>query len=117
MSSTRHYTPDVTVAGVPSAMSSLVVQCGAVKPSAQRRGILYLDRRWSTALLLAPAMLFILLSFVVPLARFCSLAFTDKGGALASFYTLFESQAYRRVLILTLGDAVLITAATVTLAW
>src|SRR5690348_6843458 len=98
-------------------MSSLVVQRGAVRRNTQPRGILHLDRRWGTALLLAPAMLFILLWFVIPLARFFSLAFSDQSGTFASFRTLFESQAYRRVLLLTLGNAALVTAITVTLAW
>jgi putative spermidine/putrescine transport system permease protein len=62
-------------------------------------------------------MLFILLWFVIPLARFFSLAFSDQSGTFAIFRTLFESQAYRRVLLLTLGNAALVTAITVTLAW
>lgn len=74
-------------------------------------------QQWQTCGLLAPALLFLLLLFVVPLARLFSLAFTDEGGALATFAILADSEVYRRVMVNTLVVAVAVTAVTVLLAW
>jgi putative spermidine/putrescine transport system permease protein len=71
----------------------------------------------SSILLAAPAALFILVWFVVPIARFCSLAFSGEAGAFASFAILFGSDAYRRVLLTTLGNAAEVTGAALLLAW
>lgn len=74
-------------------------------------------QKWHTIGLLAPALIFLLLLFVAPLARLFSLAFTDEGGALATFAILADSQVYRRVMVNTLVVAVFVTAITVVLAW
>lgn len=74
-------------------------------------------QNWHTIGLLAPALIFLLLLFVAPLARLFSLAFTDEGGALATFAILADSQVYRRVMVNTLVVAVFVTAITVVLAW
>lgn len=75
------------------------------------------QRHIETILLLAPAVVFLILLFVVPLARLFSLAFTDEGGAFATFGILAESEVYRRVLANTFLVAVAVTAITVVLAW
>ena len=46
--------------------------------------------RLETACLLAPAILFLLLLFVVPLAQLFALAFTDEGGVLSSIDPAYE---------------------------
>lgn len=74
-------------------------------------------QNWHTIGLLAPALIFLLLLFVAPLARLFSLAFTDEGGVLATFAILADSQVYRRVMVNTLVVAVFVTAITVVLAW
>lgn len=74
-------------------------------------------QRWQTLGLLAPAIIFLALTFIAPLARLFSLAFTDEGGALATFTVLAESQVYRRVMMNTLVVAFLVTGITVLLAW
>lgn len=73
--------------------------------------------QWQTLGLLAPALIFLLLLFVAPLARLFSLAFMDEGGALATFTILAESEVYRRVMTNTLVVAAFVTALTVGLAW
>ena len=73
--------------------------------------------RVETVCLLAPAVLFLLLLFVVPLARLFSLAFTDEGGAVANFGMLAESDVYRRVMLNTFVVALAVTLITVVLAW
>lgn len=73
--------------------------------------------RIEPALLIAPAVLFLLLWFVVPLARLFSLALTAEEGAGAVFATLAESEVYRRVLVNTLVVALLVTLLTLLLAW
>ncbi|MBL8708258.1 MAG: ABC transporter permease [Rhodospirillaceae bacterium] len=74
-------------------------------------------QRLHTVCLLAPALFFLLLLFVLPLARLFSLAFTDEGGALSTFAILAESEVYRRVMVNTFIVAVAVTAITVLLAW
>lgn len=74
-------------------------------------------QRLHTVCLLAPALIFLLLLFVLPLARLFSLAFTDEGGALSTFAVLAESEVYRRVMVNTFIVAVAVTAITVLLAW
>lgn len=73
--------------------------------------------QWQTLGLLAPALIFLALLFVAPLARLFSLAFTDEGGALATFTILADSEVYRRVMVNTLVVAAFVTALTVILAW
>jgi len=55
-----------------------------------------------------------LVCFVMPLARFCALAFVDEAAA---FATLIGSDAYRRVFVNTLVLATAVTATTVVLAF
>jgi len=68
-------------------------------------------------LLVAPAVAFLVLWFVVPLARLLSLAFTGDPGTPAPFGELIGSAVYRRVFVNTLIVAVLVTAITVVLAY
>ena len=74
-------------------------------------------RHIETLLLLGPAVMFLVLLFVMPLARLFSLAFTDEAGAFATFALLAESEVYRRVLANTFLVALAVTAITVVLAW
>lgn len=74
-------------------------------------------QQWQTLGLLAPALVFLLLLFVVPLARLFSLAFMDEGGTFATFSVLAESEVYRRVMVNTLVVAAFVTLMTVVLAW
>lgn len=74
-------------------------------------------RHIETLCLLAPAVIFLFLCFLVPLARLFSLAFTDEGGAFASFATLADSDVYRRVMLNTFLVAAAVALITVVLAW
>jgi ABC-type spermidine/putrescine transport system permease subunit I len=74
-------------------------------------------QQWQTFGLLAPALVFLLLLFIVPLARLFSLAFMDESGAMATFGLLAESEVYRRVMVNTLIVAAFVTLMTVVLAW
>ncbi|WP_210346017.1 ABC transporter permease [Aestuariivirga sp. YIM B02566] len=74
-------------------------------------------RHIETLLLLAPAVILLLLCFVVPLARLFSLAFTDEAGPFATFAILAESNVYRRVMVNTFLVALAVALITVVLAW
>lgn len=74
-------------------------------------------RHIETLLLLAPAVIFLFLCFVVPLARLLSLAFTDEAGPFATFTMLAESDVYRRVMVNTFLVAFAVAFITVILAW
>ena len=71
----------------------------------------------ATCLLIAPAVLFLIAWFALPLARLFTLAFTDEAGAFASFETLLVSPVYRQVMLYTLIVAVIVTVLTMLLAW
>ena len=73
--------------------------------------------RLEAPLLVAPAVLFLCIVFVVPLARLLSLAFTGDVATPAPFLTLVESDVYRRVFLRTLWIAALVTVITVLLAY
>jgi putative spermidine/putrescine transport system permease protein len=73
--------------------------------------------RLEAPLLVAPAVLFLCIAFVVPLARLFSLAFTGDVATPAPFLVLVESDVYRRVFLRTLWVAALVTAITVLLAY
>lgn len=73
--------------------------------------------RLETAALLAPALLLVLIVFLVPLVRFLSLAFTSEDGAFATFAQLAESPVYRRVMLNTFVTAAVVTVLTGLLAW
>jgi len=70
-----------------------------------------------TVCLLAPGLIVLMLLFIVPLARFFSLAFTDPAGPFATFATLGGSAVYRRVALNTLLTAIVVTAICAILAW
>lgn len=74
-------------------------------------------QRWQTIGLLAPALVFLALTFIVPLARLFSLAFTDDAGTFATFVILAESEVYQRVMVNTLVVAFVVTGITVLMAW
>lgn len=74
-------------------------------------------RRIEVWALLAPALLLVLVVFVLPLVRFLSLAFTAPEGAFATFAALAESPVYRRVMLNSFVVAAVVTAITAILAW
>lgn len=74
-------------------------------------------RRIEVWALLAPALLLVLVVFVLPLVRFLSLAFTAPEGAFATFAALAESPVYRRVMLNSFVIAAVVTAITAILAW
>lgn len=73
--------------------------------------------RLETAALLAPALLLVLVVFVVPLVRFLSLAFVAPEGPLATFAELGGSAVYRRIMLNTFVAASVVTLITAVLAW
>jgi putative spermidine/putrescine transport system permease protein len=73
--------------------------------------------RLETAALLAPALLLVLVIFVVPLARFLSLAFTAPEGAFSAFAELGQSPVYRRIMLNTFATAGAVTLITAILGW
>jgi putative spermidine/putrescine transport system permease protein len=75
------------------------------------------QRNLGTFLLIAPAVLLIVLWFVVPLARFLALAFTGDDGPFAALRTLLESAVYRRVFLNTFALASVVTAIALALAF
>ena len=74
-------------------------------------------RRLGAGLLALPAAVFLAIGFLVPLARFFALAFRGNGGPFGAFHALAASEVYRQVLLSTLLVAVIVTAATLLLAW
>jgi ABC-type spermidine/putrescine transport system permease subunit I len=73
--------------------------------------------RLMTLLVLAPALLLLLVFFVVPLARLLSLAFSDPAGPLESFRQVAASAVYRRVMLNTFIVAAAVTLICAILAW
>lgn len=71
----------------------------------------------ATLLLLAPALLFVCLWFVIPLTRLFALAFAGEDGAMAAFETLLTSEAYRRVFFNTAQVSAVVTLVAVALAF
>ena len=67
--------------------------------------------------LLAPAVVFLVLWFVVPLARLSVLAFSGEGGVAAALETLLTSAAYRRVFLNTVQISAVVTVLCVALAF
>jgi ABC-type spermidine/putrescine transport system permease subunit I len=74
-------------------------------------------RHLSPGLLALPAAILLVLGFLFPLARFFELAFLGAGGPFAAFTALAESEVYREVFLDTLIVAVVVTGATLLLAW
>jgi ABC-type spermidine/putrescine transport system permease subunit I len=68
-------------------------------------------------LLLAPAVLFLVLWFIVPLGRFLALAFTGDAKTPAPFAELAGSEVYQRVFLATLLVALMVMVITVLLAY
>jgi putative spermidine/putrescine transport system permease protein len=75
------------------------------------------QRNLVTLLLIAPAVLLIVLWFVLPLARFLALAFAGDGGPFAALRTLLESEVYRRVFMNTFALASIVTTIALVLAF
>jgi len=73
--------------------------------------------RFGAGILALPAAAFLLIWFVLPLARFFALAFTGEDGPLSTFQALALSDVYRRVFINTILVAAGVTAITLILAW
>lgn len=68
-------------------------------------------------MLVAPAVIFLLAWFIVPLLRFLSLAFTGDAKTPAPFTELAGSDVYQRVFLATLIVAVVVTLVTMLLAY
>ena len=73
--------------------------------------------RFEAVLLVAPAVLFLVGWFLVPLGRFLALSFIGDERTPAPFAELAGSEAYQRVFLATLLVAVLVTVITVLLAY
>ena len=74
-------------------------------------------QNFEAVLLLAPAVIFLLWWFLVPLGRFLALAFTGDAKTPAPFTELAGSEVYQRVFLATLLVAVFVTVITVLLAY
>lgn len=68
-------------------------------------------------LLLLPAVAFLTLWFVVPLGRLFLLSLSDPRGPFATYAEILGSTVYRRVLLNTVLVAVIVTSATILLAY
>ncbi|HMK67476.1 MAG TPA: ABC transporter permease, partial [Stellaceae bacterium] len=68
-------------------------------------------------LLVTPALLFLVVWFIAPLARLLSLAFTGDAATPAPFTELIASEVYRHVFLRTLWIAALVTLITLLLAY
>ena len=68
-------------------------------------------------LLVTPALLFLVIWFVMPLARLFSLAFVGDATTPAPFGELIASEVYRHVFLRTLGIAALVTIVTLLLSY
>ena len=67
-------------------------------------------KRLGTAALLLPALLLLLITFVLPLLRLLRLSFSDAAGPLAPYAHLLGDEVYQRVFANTLLIAVVTTA-------
>jgi len=74
-------------------------------------------QRLEAVMLLAPAVVFLLLWFIVPLGRFLALAFTGDAKTPAPFDELVGSDVYQRVFLATVLVALVVTVITVLLAY
>ncbi len=70
-----------------------------------------------TAALLAPALLMVLVVFVLPLVRFLSLAFTAPDSTLSCLVELGKSPVYRQIMLNSFVTAAVVTLITAVLAW
>lgn len=77
-----------------------------------------LDHRTRLALaMIAPAVLLIVLLYLLPLVRILGLSFTEEPGALANYSQLFTSDVLGRVIWTTLRICVITTAITLVLSY
>ena len=68
-------------------------------------------------LLLLPAVAFLTLWFLAPLGRLLALSFSDPRGPFATYAEILGGEVYRRVLLNTVLVAVIVTIATILLAY
>jgi ABC-type spermidine/putrescine transport system permease subunit I len=73
--------------------------------------------RFGAWILILPAGAFLLLVFVLPLARFFSLAFRSDSGPFGPFAALAASDVYREVFVNTLLVSASVTGLALLLAW
>lgn len=73
--------------------------------------------RLEAAMLIAPAVIFLVLWFLVPLGQFLALAFQGDRTSPLPFQELAGSEVYRRVFVATLVISLVVTALTVLLAY
>jgi len=73
--------------------------------------------RVGTALLLAPALLVLGISFLLPLGRLLVLSLSSPAGAIAPYATLLGDDIYRKVFWNTSLFAVVVTAITLVIGW
>jgi ABC-type spermidine/putrescine transport system permease subunit I len=74
-------------------------------------------QRFEAPIMVTPAVVFLAVFFVVPLARLFSLAFTGDAATSQPFAELIGSEVYRRVLFRTLWVCSLVTGVTLVLAF
>lgn len=74
-------------------------------------------QRLEALLLVAPAVLFLAVWFIIPLSRLFSLAFTGDQATAEPFSELIASEVYRRVFLRTLWVAALVTCIALLLAY
>lgn len=74
-------------------------------------------QRLEAPIMVTPAVVFLAVCFVVPLARLFSLAFTGDAATSQPFAELIGSEVYRRVLFRTLWVSSLVTGVTLFLAF
>jgi ABC-type spermidine/putrescine transport system permease subunit I len=65
-----------------------------------------------TALLLLPALVFLAVVFLAPLARLLTLSLSASGGPFATFQAILGDEIYRRVFANTFGIATIVTVVT-----
>jgi len=71
----------------------------------------------ATLLLLAPALLVLGISFLLPLARLIGMSLSSPAGALAPYLELLGDDVYRKVFWNTSLFAVVVTAVTLAIGW
>jgi ABC-type spermidine/putrescine transport system permease subunit I len=73
--------------------------------------------RIATALLLAPALVVLGVSFLLPLGRLLALSLSSPAGALAPYATLLGDEIYRKVFWNTSLFAIVVTCITILVGW
>lgn len=72
-------------------------------------GAISSGRPWMALALIAPAVVFLAMAFLVPLGQLALLSFSSRSGALAPYADLLTSDVYRRVFVNTATVAVVTT--------